>query len=566
MAADASFKAEVEAQMKEIEKLYGKGMIEALAEALNALPTTTPESVAAYFQSIGYDPRKAKKNQRKYQKKKNKKRGQQAIGSASGKGTVIEPLSESDLDSDDDGGDDEDHDEDHDPYEDTNTHSDNANNTVPKSGPANGDSTAPTTETTTDSPSRTETDSESGSDTWGFDDWAQRFRRNNPLWCQPEELASTNPDFYTIRKTPHFEMGYGVFAVSDIKRGTRIMEDREVQRGSKEIWDMLWFDAEHFERYMDVLHRFHEDSQYKPENETDINIKMRATNIALMGDLDRRAALTDEKRMEMVQDHFGIFAIFESNAMWIDRREAFGKAVFEQASRINHSCHPNAIHSWNKLTYIQSVHALRDIKAGEQIFIDYVPDSMWDPDQRAKWLQYYHNFTCRCPSCAGPSAVQSRANRAEMQKLYQKLWDHLDKECKEKKNIHPPKDLMQSIWSQILLQKKEGLVNIDMANILNYYAQFTAERNGIDASSKVLDVKQKAYSIYATVYGLDHPFVRQKMEELKMLWEFRYDTFKMQSIMVRFSKPAILDAAEAKGKGDRISGLRQPCRWSAFKS
>lgn len=54
--------------------------------------------------------------------------------------------------------------------------------------------------------------------------------------------------------------------------------------------------------------------------------------------------------------------------------------VFALASRINHHCDSNAHNSWNEDTERYTVHASRDIKAGEEITINYarpfaVPDN-----------------------------------------------------------------------------------------------------------------------------------------------------------------------------------------------
>ncbi|KAK3373439.1 SET domain-containing protein 5 [Lasiosphaeria ovina] len=45
--------------------------------------------------------------------------------------------------------------------------------------------------------------------------------------------------------------------------------------------------------------------------------------------------------------------------------------VYATASLINHSCVPNAHHSWNRGTGRETVHAIRDISAGDEITIAY---------------------------------------------------------------------------------------------------------------------------------------------------------------------------------------------------
>ena len=50
-----------------------------------------------------------------------------------------------------------------------------------------------------------------------------------------------------------------------------------------------------------------------------------------------------------------------------------GGGIFPVASRINHSCVPNVYHSWNENLQTLTVHAIREITAGEELFTTYIP-------------------------------------------------------------------------------------------------------------------------------------------------------------------------------------------------
>jgi hypothetical protein len=75
-------------------------------------------------------------------------------------------------------------------------------------------------------------------------------------------------------------------------------------------------------------------------------------------------------------------------------------AIYDHLSRVNHSCRPNAAHSFNIASFSGQLRAVRDIKKGEEIFVDYclieVPTA-----QRQKLLEPY-GFRCACASCINP--------------------------------------------------------------------------------------------------------------------------------------------------------------------
>ncbi|TFK88170.1 SET domain-containing protein [Polyporus arcularius HHB13444] len=72
--------------------------------------------------------------------------------------------------------------------------------------------------------------------------------------------------------------------------------------------------------------------------------------------------------------------------------------VARDASRANHSCSPNATHSFDAATLTQSLRAFRAIRAGEEITVSYVCQSMTAKARQEELLRRYF-FTCVCQSC-----------------------------------------------------------------------------------------------------------------------------------------------------------------------
>lgn len=97
--------------------------------------------------------------------------------------------------------------------------------------------------------------------------------------------------------------------------------------------------------------------------------------------------------------------IWETNSIgWEgESSEPEMRAVFLNISRINHSCLPNAEIIQNKTSKRMEVHSHHDVRAGEEITIDYVPESQYQTAaERNASLKSLYGFTCSCRACIDP--------------------------------------------------------------------------------------------------------------------------------------------------------------------
>lgn len=76
--------------------------------------------------------------------------------------------------------------------------------------------------------------------------------------------------------------------------------------------------------------------------------------------------------------------------------------LFLEASRINHSCQPNAQHTWNDDLGHLTVHALRDIEANREITISYISGISLGYAERQHYLMNAFSFACACELCSLP--------------------------------------------------------------------------------------------------------------------------------------------------------------------
>ncbi|KAL1755497.1 hypothetical protein FB107DRAFT_290831 [Schizophyllum commune] len=80
--------------------------------------------------------------------------------------------------------------------------------------------------------------------------------------------------------------------------------------------------------------------------------------------------------------------------------------LFDKLSRVNHSCTPNAVFTWDSLSFSGSLRAIRDIQPDEEITITYCNPSLSTAERAAALAPY--NIKCDCYACKDGSASDAR--------------------------------------------------------------------------------------------------------------------------------------------------------------
>jgi hypothetical protein len=100
------------------------------------------------------------------------------------------------------------------------------------------------------------------------------------------------------------------------------------------------------------------------------------------------------------KDYPTILGIAKSNSMAIN---CHTDGIFLQTAILEHSCRPNAFHAFNDATKRLTLHAVRDIKKGEEITINYSPDTaIRVRSERQDLLRRECYFVCHCSLCTAP--------------------------------------------------------------------------------------------------------------------------------------------------------------------
>jgi len=104
------------------------------------------------------------------------------------------------------------------------------------------------------------------------------------------------------------------------------------------------------------------------------------------------------------RDDLMMMSIFQCNSVMLREYDKFrgkeiGSGVFPTISRINHSCRPNCVLSYNISSGECELRPSRDLEKEEEITISYV-DPLNSSADRQKLLQAKYNFTCQCKVCS----------------------------------------------------------------------------------------------------------------------------------------------------------------------
>ncbi len=77
-------------------------------------------------------------------------------------------------------------------------------------------------------------------------------------------------------------------------------------------------------------------------------------------------------------------------------------------SCVNHSCNPNAAATCDQGNHTVAIVAQRDIRAGEEVTLSYIDESLPYKQRQAELRDY--GFVCRCDKCVADAAA-ARARR-----------------------------------------------------------------------------------------------------------------------------------------------------------
>jgi SET domain len=214
---------------------------------------------------------------------------------------------------------------------------------------------------------------------------------DKPAEVEFPKKESATPKLYILTPVPG--KGQGLIAVQDISKGTRILSDKPLFRIQSFGSELPVIEKE-IERKLNLLSQDDQKDFFSLHNSTP-------------------------------GDPYPLTGIVKTNALSLGSGFSGSSVggIFSTISRINHSCRPNTQHTWNASTGHETIHAIRDIKKGEEITISY---NLGGPSQpRMQRLKRSYGFDCTCDLCSltGEALETSDARQLRIQFLDDAIGD-----------------------------------------------------------------------------------------------------------------------------------------------
>ncbi|KAI1767862.1 hypothetical protein GGR53DRAFT_525479 [Hypoxylon sp. FL1150] len=201
-------------------------------------------------------------------------------------------------------------------------------------------------------------------------------------------------------------MGSGFFATRDIAAGTIILLDtwllclplnREKWSGSFELFADAYYSAP------SSIASLIDDAAPHPTNFEDLRPMLMAQADKWLERKFRRPVCQRDYWLPLAEKIVRAYCTFKNNACEVS--DTPEEAFYPTYSRFNHSCDPNIGWSFEgEPDYLIRIYAMRDVKAGEQLFISYTDhlsnrQSPLPLESRQKLTQRNWGFTCACSRC-----------------------------------------------------------------------------------------------------------------------------------------------------------------------
>ncbi|KAG6293350.1 hypothetical protein E4U09_003029 [Claviceps aff. purpurea] len=227
----------------------------------------------------------------------------------------------------------------------------------------------------------------------------------------------------------------------------------------------------------------------------------------------RRAFLSLHNIHRFDDDADQYLGIWSTNSLQITKFDGLQdgqrrEGIFLEASRINHDCENNAFYHWNNNIKRHTVHAIRDIDAGEEITLSYV-DYLQSRERRKRTLKDYYDFTCSCGLCSLPDK-QSRQHYRKLEQIVRLHQPYL--QCGEKDFAKSPLKVLGYLHSRARLYTEIGREDVDLAKIYQD-CWWIANLHGDSARARVFS--QRAVSLWKTLVGADHESTRWFVNEVQ---------------------------------------------------
>lgn len=227
---------------------------------------------------------------------------------------------------------------------------------------------------------------------------------------------------------------------------------------------------------------------------------------------------------------------FKTNALPCGSGASIG-AVYSTICLINHSCIPNAHHSWDSKAKHETIYAIRPIRTGDEITISY--DQGGTSGVRHTHLKEAFGFECDCRGCSLPPSLlqDSDARRLRIQILDETIGNPIRMQITPEESLRDCRSLLH-----ILEDEYEGHIGVLSARL--YYDAFQISiAHGDQARASVF--AERSYRSRVICEGEDSPETqRVKSFALKPAAHCTYGICSMKWKTTRAMMPKGLNEAQ----------------------
>ncbi|KAF5376403.1 hypothetical protein D9615_008618 [Tricholomella constricta] len=185
----------------------------------------------------------------------------------------------------------------------------------------------------------------------------------------------------------------------------------------------------------------------------------------------------------------GIGIIEKTEKSDLDAGDYGYSAVFNDISRINHSCAPNAAYGFTMSSFSLELRAIRDIKKDEEVFIAYCSTSEPTAERQANLKSY--DFECTCSLCSDPTSDALLAKIKEST-LEPSVWSH-------NRNLNGNKDRMQ--YSKDWMAAIEAAGRQNLKEYGSHISMLIAASFGLGRMDEYRKYKEMNEAWYLAKYG-----------------------------------------------------------------
>lgn len=180
--------------------------------------------------------------------------------------------------------------------------------------------------------------------------------------------------------------------------------------------------------------------------------------------------------------------------------------VYPEICLINNSCRPNCNQSWNeaKDNGTETIHAIRDILAGEELTISYEEGN--PTEIRKATLRASFGFDCTCDLCSLPAAEMqaSDARRRLIQSLDEQIGDPMAIMSRPLSSLHACRSLLDAMREEFRDPYTEGgTISTALIPRLYYDAFQIVVTHGDQARARIF--AERAYNARVECQGEDNP-------------------------------------------------------------